>query len=328
MVYPIWYLVALVAFWALVPAAGWLGYDLWRTGRRAFSIRHRQWFWAYAFLSVALAWSTLFLFWPLVLALRQSMTDFSLASATATRWVGLDNYRTTLADPFWWHTLWVTLLFVAFTLPINIVVSMFLAMQILRQPPRVQTFFKAALYVPGVVSPVVGAAVLKWIFHSGDGFANMVLERAGLPPQNWLGDPTLAMPVLIVMTCLSANGVGVIVYSAALGNIPRTFYEVALLDGASPWNTFRMVTWPLVKPTTIFIAVTGLIGGFQVFAPALLITGGGPLKSTYFLNYHIYHSFYYQSEFGAASAMAVMLMVVIVGLSVATYRWLATDVEY
>jgi multiple sugar transport system permease protein len=175
---------------------------------------------------------------------------------------------------------------------------------------------------------VVSAAVLKWIFHSGDGFANAVLKSLGLPPQNWFGDPALALPVLIVMTWLGANGIGVVIYAAALGNIPATFYEVAELDGASPFRTFANVTWPLVKPTTIFVTVVGLIGGFQVFAPALLITGGGPLHTTWFVNYHIYREFYYRNDFAMASAMAIVLTALIMLVSVISYRWLATDVEY
>jgi multiple sugar transport system permease protein len=327
-IYPLWYLVGLVLFWAVVPFAALTGVDLLRTRRRKLAMRHYQCFWAYLFLSVALAWATLFLFYPLVKAAGQSLTNFSLTAAESTRWVGFENYRQLLSDPYWWHAVAVTLLFVAGTLPVNILISLFLAMQILKQPPRLQTFFKGALYLPGVISPVVGAAMLKWIFHSGDGFANAILKGAGLPMQNWFGDPTLAMPVLIFMTWLSASGVGVIVYAAALGNIPSTYYEVAELDGASAWRTFLAVTWPLIKPTTIFVAVTGLIGGFQVFAPALLITGGGPLRTTWFVNYHIYRTFYYQNDFAMASAMAIVLMGLIVVVSIVSYRWLATDVEY
>ncbi len=328
MVYPIWYLIGLVLFWAVLPFAVLTAFDLQRRKRRRLSVRHQQWFWAYVFVAAALAWSTLFLFYPLAKAAMQSFSDFSLTSATATHWVGLGNYEKILSDPFWWRTLGVTLVYVAGTLPVSILLSMFLAIQILKQPRRLQTFFKAALYLPGVISPVVAAAVMRWIFHSGDGFANALLTYLGLPPQNWFGDPALAMPVLIAMTWLSANGVGVIVYAAAIGNIPKTYYEVALIDGASAWRIFTTVTWPLAKPTTIFVTVTGLIAGFQVFAPALLITGGGPLKTTYFVNYHVYRTFYYQNDFGMASAMAILLMLVIVAVSIVNYRWLATDVEY
>jgi multiple sugar transport system permease protein len=328
LIYPLWYLTGLVCFWALVPPAAFVGMDLWRKGSWGLAIRHTQWFWAYFFVAVSLAWSTLFLFFPLAQALYQSLTDFSLTSATATRWVGLRNYLQILRDPFWWHTLKVTLLYMTATIPIGILVSLFLAGQILKQPKRLQTFFKAALYLPGVISFVVSAAMMKWIFHSGDGFANALMKSIGLEGQNWFGDPSLAMPVLIFLTWISANGVGVIIYSAALGNIPETYYEVANIDGASAWQTFFNITWPLVKPTTVFVTITSLIASFQVFAPALLITGGGPLKSTYFLNYHIYRTFYYENDFGLASAMAVLLMAIVVVVSVVNYRWLASDVEY
>jgi multiple sugar transport system permease protein len=327
-IYPLWYLAGLVLFWAIVPAIVLIGGDLFRSRRGKLAVRHGQWFSAYLFLSVALAWSTLFLFFPLFKAAGQSFTNFSLTAGESTRFVGLTNYRTLMADPYWWHAILVTLIFVAGTLPISLILSLFLAIQILKQPARIQTFFKASLYLPGVISPVVGAAVLKWIFHSGDGFANALLVKLGLPMQNWFADPNLAMPVLIVMTWLSANGVVVIVFAAALGNIPRTYYEVAELDGASRILTFANVTWPLIKPTTIFVTVTSLIAGFQVFAPALLITGGGPRRTTWFVNYHIYRTFYYQNDFAMASAMAIVLMILIVIVSLMSYRWLATDVEY
>ena len=328
MIYPLWYLGALVVFWAVVPFATLAGGDLLRTRRKRLAVRHYQWFWAYLFLAVALAWSSLFLFFPLVKASQQSLTNFSLTAAESTHWVGLSNYRQLLSNGYWWHSVLVTLVYVAGTLPVSILLSLFLAMQILKQPRYSQTFFKSAIYLPGVVSPVVGAAVMKWIFHSGDGFANAMLAHLGIPAQNWFGDPALAMPVLIIMSWLSASGVGVIVYAAALGNIPRTYYEVAELDGASRWRTFANVTWPLIKPTTIFVAVTGLIGGFQIFAPALLITGGGPLRTTTFVNYHIYRTFYYQNDFAIASAMAFVLMFLIVLVSIVSYRWLSSDVEY
>lgn len=328
MVYPFWYLVALVGLWMFIPPTVAIVLDSWKRGGSFWTLRRQQWVWAYVFLAVSLAWSTLFLFIPLGQALVQSLTDFSLTSAKDTRWVGATNYLTILSDPFWWHTVLVTLIFISATVPAGVLISLFLAVQIVNLPKPVQSFFKAALYLPGVLSFVVSAAVMKWIFHSGDGFANAVLQGMGLEAQNWFGDPDLAMPVLVAMSWMTAHGVGIIVYTAAVGAIPATYYEVAELDGASKLQTFFAVTWPLVKPTTVFVAITGLIGGFQVFAPALLITGGGPLNTTYFLNYHIYKTFYYENNFGLASAMAVVLMVMIVGLSVINYRWLATDVEY
>jgi len=312
----------------VVPAAVLVGGDLVKRGKARLILKHHLWFWGYFFLAVSLAWATLFTFYPLVRAILQSLTDFNLTGAGRTRWVGLANYAEVLFDPFFWRTLAVTGLYTLLTVPTGVGISLYLAIQILRLPKPLQTFFKAALYLPGVVSVVVTTTVMKWIFHGGDGFANAVLASVGIEPRSWFGDPDLAMPVLIVMSWLTANGVGVIVYCAALGNIPKTYYEAAEVDGAPPRLVFAAVTWPLVRPTTVFVAITGLIASFQVFAPALLITGGGPLGTTYFLNYHIYRTFYYENNFGLASAMAVLLMAFIVAVSLVNYRWLAHDVEY
>src|SRR5207244_9868095 len=112
------------------PSAVLIGGDLLHTRRRTLAVRHGQWFWAYLFLSVALAWSTLFLFFPLLKASGQSLTNFSLTAAESTRWVGLANYRELLHDPYWWHAVLVTLTFVAATLPVGLVMSLFLAMQL------------------------------------------------------------------------------------------------------------------------------------------------------------------------------------------------------
>ena len=228
--------------WAVLPPALLTGLDRLRGRTRRVGVKHKQWFWAYFFVAAALGWSTLFLFVPLGKAIAQSLTDFSLTGVTATKWVGLRNYIDTLRDPFWWRTVWVTVIFMVGTVPAGVLVSMFLAVQILKQPLKLQTFFKAALYLPGVIGVVVSAAVMKWIFHSGDGFANGVLHAFGVEGRNWFGDPSLAMPVIIAMVWLTANGVGVIVYAAAIGNIPRTYYEVSELDGASNWATFFSIT--------------------------------------------------------------------------------------
>ena len=144
--YPFWYLAGLVLFWAIVPFVILTAADLLRTRRTRLAVRHHQWFWAYLFLSVALAWSTLFLFYPLVKASGQSLTNFSLTAAESTRFVGLENYRQLLGDDYWWHSVLVTLIYVAGTLPVGILLSLFLAVQILKQPPFLQTFFKGALF--------------------------------------------------------------------------------------------------------------------------------------------------------------------------------------
>ena len=332
-------LIALILAWTLVPptlclvaAVAWRRVAP-RAGRPCLPLRPsrvRQWYFAYAFLAVAFAWSTLFLFLPLARAVSYGFTDKSLAPTAAVRWLGLQNYVDIASDPLWWKSVGVTAVYIAGALPFSILLCLFLASLIVRLPPAWQTFFKAALYLPGVTSLVVGATVLKWIFYPGDGFANVFLRQLGLIGANltWFGDPRLALPTLIGMAWLGANGLGVIIYCAALGGIPTDYYEAADIDGASAFRKFLAITWPLARPATVYVTITGLIGGFQIFAPALLITGGGPRHTTNFVNYRIYQTFYYDNRFGMACAMSVVLMAVIVTVSFINYRFLATDVEY
>ena len=332
-------LLVLVLAWALIPptlcrCSAWFRYCLAsRVGREIRPTPGyivRQWHFAYLFLAVAFGWSTLFLFYPLVKSLIYSFTDKSIAPGAETSWVGMQNFVRIMSDPLWWKSILVTIVFIVGTLPYSVFISLFLASLIVNLSLRWQTFFKAALYLPGVTSLVVSAAIMRWIFHPGDGFANMILRQLGLISQNmlWFSDPELALPTIIVMTWLGVNGLAVIIYCAALGGIPRDYYEAADIDGASSVRKFLHITWPLVKPATIYVVITGLIGGFQVFAPAMLITGGGPKYTTHFVNYRIYQTFFYANQFGLACAMCVILMIIIVTISFINYRFLATDVEY
>ncbi len=329
----------LVIGWATVPPSLCMAAYLIRrkrTGGSAAVSAHAptrlfsHWHAAYAFLAVAFGWSTLFLFYPLAKSLIYSFTDKSMDVQSGTQWVGLDNYARIIADPLWWKSVAVTSIYIAGTIPYSVLMSLFLASLIVSLPAFWQTFFKAALYLPGVISVVVSAAITKWIFYPGDGFANMLLTRLHLISENltWFADPNLALPTLIVIGWLSTNGIGVIIYCAALGNIPRSYYEAADIDGATAYHKFLRITWPLAKPSTVYVLITGMIGGFQIFAPALLITGGGPQYTTYFVNYRIYQAFYHENQFGLACAMSVVLMAIIVLIAVINYRFLATDVEY
>jgi multiple sugar transport system permease protein len=336
---PMAILLMLVLGWALVPPTlfvligrlrGRMKTALGRQSKPPSERVCHHWFMAYFFIAVAFGWSSLFLFFPLLKSLVYSFTDKSLSPQAGLNWIGFLNYTTIIRDPLWWKSILITVVYITGTLPYSIFISLFLASLINSMSTLWQTFFKTALYIPGVVSVVVNAAILKWIFYPGDGFANFILRKAHLIQTNlsWFSDPRLAMPTLIAMSWLGVSGICVIIYCAALGGIPRDYYEAAEIDGASPVQKFFRITWPLVKPSTVYVIITGLIGGFQIFAPALLITGGGPQFTTHFVNYRIYQTFYYDNRFGMACSMCVVLMIIIVTISVINYKMLATDVEY
>lgn len=287
-----------------------------------------EWIWAYVLLAVDIGWSIVFLFYPLLKGLWFSFNDVGITGDMS--WVGLGNFTDILTDlSGWWYSFRVTLYWMIGVVPMTgIIIPLLLALLVSPLSASSQNLFKAAFYLPGVISPVVSAMIIRWIFNPTSGLANWMMRNLGLPEKVWFADPQLALPALIVMTWLGGHGWGMILYLAAVDRIPKSLYEAADLDSASWWSKVRNITWPLIKPMTLFTLVTGLIGGFQVFAPAFLITQGGPMRTTEFVGYRIYTTFFARAQFGMASAMAVVMMVIIVAVSVASWKLLSTDVEY
>lgn len=283
--------------------------------------------WAYVFISIPLGWSTIFFLLPIIKSINYSFTDFALSKMTS-EWVGISNYIDVLMSPFWWHTVWISLKYSLAVVPAHIIISLLLATIIIKFKKRFQSFFKAAFYLPTVLSLVVFTAIIKWIFEPGSGFANILVTALGFEPQLWFANPDQAFWVLAAMTWLSGHGLGILLYCAALSGIPDSIYEASELDGVTPFKRFSKITWPLVRPTTIYVTILGLIGTFQVFDAAFLITRGGPLNTTYFVNYNIYNTFYNQGLFGLASAMSVILMIIILTVSMINYKLLSSKVEY
>ena len=284
-------------------------------------------FWAYIFISIPLGWSTIFFLLPIIKSINYSFTDFALSKMTS-EWVGLENYIDVLMSPFWWHTIWISFKYSLAVVPAHILISLLLASLIIKFKNKVQSFFKAAFYLPTVLSLVVFTAIIKWIFEPGSGFANTLIQNLGFEPQLWFASPDQAFWVLAGMTWISGHGLGILLYCAALSGIPDSIYEASELDGVRPFRKFTRITWPLVRPTTIYVSILGLIGTFQVFDAAFLITRGGPLNTTYFVNYNIYNTFYNQGLFGVASAMSVILMIIILTVSILNYSLLSSKVEY
>jgi multiple sugar transport system permease protein len=291
--------------------------------------RYSQWRWAYIFLSMDLAWAGLFLFFPLALAVIFSLQDFSLSNIGNVRFIGFDNYVRILTDTRgWWHSVEVTAIWTLFTVPVNVAIAMGLSLLIAPLKDGPANFFKGAFYLPAVVSQVVISVIMVWIFSPRSGLANMLLQSVGLPSQRWYASPELALFTLMLMTWLTGHGFGVLLYTAALKRIPTSLYEAADIDATTAWKKFWNITWPLIKPTTLYVTIIQLIASFQTFAGAFFITKGGPLRSTEFVNWRIYSTFYQDGNFGLASAMAVVLMVVIMTISIVSFRLLGSDVEY
>lgn len=301
--------------------------DIWK--RYITDSKYSEWRMAYAFLGVNLAWSSLFLFYPLVRAIIFSFQEFSLRNIGNVRFIGFANYMEVLSDKTgWWHSVGVTVLWTLGTVPMNIAIALGLSLLIVPLQDRSGNFFKGAFYLPGVVSEVVLSAIMIWVFSPMSGLANMILDALGLPTLMWYGSPDTALLTLMIISWITGNGMGVLLYTAALKRIPMSLYEAADIDATPGWRKFLRITWPLLKPTTLYVLVIMLISSFQTFGGAFLITKGGPLRTTEYVNWRIYTTFYNDGNFGLASAMAVILMLVIMAVALINFKFFGSDVEY
>ena len=187
-----------------------------------------------------------------------------------------------------------------------------IAIMILPFKKKTQSLFKSVYYLPGIASGVALSVVWLWLYDSSpDGLFNQVLMFFGIPSQNWLSSSKTSMLSLMLMAILSGQGSNIIIYIAALLGIDNSYFEAAELDGATFFQKVRYIVFPLVKPTTLFLLVTGIIGSFQVFQNAFMMTGGGPDNSTTMIGLLIYKNAFEYSKFGLACAQAILLAIVI-----------------
>jgi multiple sugar transport system permease protein len=297
-----------------------------RDRRTALQLFMRDYFWGYVFILPALLLFAVFFFYPLAWAFVLGFQKFDIWQS---QWIGLRNYEYVMQDPIYHKALINTLLYTIGTVPAGMLISLVLAIAIYRiRSPWMQNFFKGAYYLPTQIGAIIVALVWVWIFNPRWGLITWLAGSLGFPTRFWLNDPATAMPSLIAMNIVSGHGGGVILYLAALGGIPRSLYEAADIDAASGWSKFVNVTWPLLKPTTVYVLILGLIGAFQVFGPVYVMTQGGPNFATITLYYYTYTTFFQMAQFGLAAAQAFVLSAIIIALSLVQYRVFSTDVEY
>lgn len=268
-------------------------------------------------------------FWvyPVLRSVMLGFADLNLRTGEA-RFVGLANFQASFASPLFWIALRNTALYTLGVVPIALVFVVALSVLIYRLPAAGQTFYKSAFYLPGVASVAVLALVWKWLFNPVIGLLNYFLSLVGLPAQQWLGNPDLALPSLMLMALAGGQGAGIVLLTAAMGSIPPELYDAARIDGANGRAELWHVTLPLLRPTLLYLLIIATIGSLQLFGPVYLMTSGGPDHATTTIVYYIYDQAFEQFQFGFASAMALILMVILVGISFAQYQALSKDVEY
>nr|WP_246350983.1 sugar ABC transporter permease [Deinobacterium chartae] len=213
------------------------------------------------------------------------------------------------------------------SVPLEVGLALAIAVALAR-PLRGVGFFRTAFFLPVVTSLVAVAMVWEWIYHPSLGLLNALLAPLGVSPVRWLGDPTWAMPALVLLTVWKGTGYYMVIYLAGILDIPEEYYEAARIDGAGRWHIFRHVTWPLLSPTTYLILVLQAINSFQVFASVYTMTGGGPLGSTEVVVFYLYERAFKSFEFGYASAISVVLFVFLLLLTGAQRIFIGRRVIY
>jgi multiple sugar transport system permease protein len=278
---------------------------------------------AFWFLAPALSVITVFFFLPVALSLLLSLTDYDIyavASLANLRFIGSDNYTRLVHEPLFWTALWNTAYFVVVGAPLSIGLSLAAALAIESRLTRWKSFFRTIFFTPVVTTLVAVAVVWRYLYHPRQGLLNRGLDALGLGPIDWLGDPSWAMPAIILMATWKNFGFNMIILLAGLQAIPERLYEAARLDGASRAQQLRHVTLPMLAPTFVFVGVITMIGHFQLFAEPYVMTRGGPENSTLSIVLLMYQEGFRWWNLGYAAAIAFVLFAVILLLTALQLR--------
>lgn len=263
---------------------------------------------------------------PMIASLWISLNQWDML--TPAKFVGMKNYDTAFNhDPLFWQSLKVTALYAVFSVPLGLIFSLLLSL-LLNQAVFGMRLFRTIFYLPAVVSGVSVMVLWMWIFNPQIGLLNMVLGYFGIAGPGWIFDPRWALPSMVIMSLWSTVGGSVIIWLAGLKGIPPTLYEAAELDGAGAWQKFRNVTIPMLTPTIFFNLVMGIIGAMQTFGEAYVMTKGGPMNSTLFFNFYLFDHAFQNFKMGYASALAWVLFLLILGLTLMVVRSSAAWVYY
>jgi multiple sugar transport system permease protein len=286
--------------------------------------RRREALMGYLFLSPWLAGFVVFLAGPMIASLLLSFTQYKII--TPPRWIGLANYQRMLSDDLFFQSLRVTSTYTLFSVPLGIVASLAVA-SLLNQQIVARGFFRTVFYLPSLISGVAVAIVFAWIFNFRFGILNYFLSFIGISGPNWLGDPHWALWTFILMSLWGIGG-NVVIFLAALQGVPRELYEAAEIDGANGWAKFRNITVPMISPAILFVFILGVIGSFQTFTQAYIMTGGGPANATLFYLLYLYKNAFTWFEMGYASALAWVLFIIIMLCTALLLRSSALWVHY
>lgn len=284
---------------------------------------------AYLFLLPSLVIFLVFTFFPAVFSVVMSFFRWNLPMKPV--FIGFENFRFLFTDAFESPVFLSSILntfYFALGVPINLAISLVLAL-LLNRKIRGVGIFRTMYFLPAITSVTAVSVVWLWLYHPAQyGLFNSLLIQLGIPIQRWLRDPLLAMPCLIAMGVWSGMGYNIIIFLAGLQSIPRTLYEAAEIDGAGPLILFRRITFPLLGPTMFYILTVGMINSLKAFTEIDVMTQGGPLGATTTMSYYLYQNAFQFFQMGKASAVAVLLFIVLLLLTWIEFHYVDRRIYY
>jgi multiple sugar transport system permease protein len=267
----------------------------------------------------------LFVIGPIIASFVIGLTDWEIGRTPA--FVGLENYRHMLTeDELFGKSLLTTAYYTLGAVPLGLIVAFGVAM-LLNQRVRGKSVFRTIFYLPVLVPAVANNILWLWLFNPEFGLLNLAARSVGLPESQWIYDEFTVIPSLILMSAWGFGNAAVI-FLAGLQGVPTHLYEAIDVDGGNKWHKFRYVTVPMMTPTIFFNLVLGLIGTFQVFNEAYIMTGGGPSDASLFYVFYIYRTAFTQSNMGYASALAWALFVIVLLVTLLVFRSARSWVYY
>lgn len=278
-----------------------------------------------AYVSPALIIVTIFFLIPLVLAFWISMTEWNVAGFK--KFVGLENYIDLLSDKRWHQALWFTTFYTVVVTIVTFAMGFGLALMV-RMRQRRFVALRTAFYLPVVIGVATASFIFLYLFNDQIGAVNAALRGLGLIQEDvaWLADPGTAFLTLLVLTVWKNAGFAMITLLIAMQAVPEELYEAARVDGASPWQSLRRITVPLILPTIALVVLLLVVGSYLAFDQFYIITRGGPNNSTITATYWIYNQAFVGFKFGYSTAMSVVLMLFLVVLGAIQLRILRRDV--
>jgi ABC-type sugar transport system permease subunit len=279
------------------------------------------------YLLIAPFWLLTFCFviLPIIANIYLSFTNYNLSRMD---FIGLKNYLYMLQDEALWISLKNTLVFTIFTLPLNMGLGLMLAM-FLKEKLFGLKFFRTSFYTPYVTSMVAASMIWLWMLEPSGGVFTHILQSLGFPGQKWLYESGTALGTIVAVSIWKAVGYYMVVYLAGLQAIPKYLYEAATIDGASAWKRFWNVTFPMLRPVTFFLFVTGFINNFRVFEQVLIMTNGGPANATTTIVHQIYSRAFNEMALGYGAAEAVLLLIIVIFITSLNFKYgnQGTDLE-